>query len=877
MTEIAKKLFATAYTKEINKEERTIVAWASKAVIDRDKEIIKGNAWDLKAYRKHPIIILSHNYRELTNSWIGKTLWIKPSEEGLLFKAQFATTGAAKEAYQLVEDTGIAAFSVGFIPKKWEDKIIGDMTEKEKEMVKGSGLSDKDKVRIYTKCELLEISLVSVPSCSTATLTAYNEGKIKTKELQEEIKKTMEIEIIDDDKEKDIITKPEETEDFIHIPVIDASKFVKDSFRTIDIDKKKGIKAIIGKLKTDPQGSTKVQKFIFDKRPPYKWTMKRALAWVKEHGKLLSDYFEKVEWDVDYELEIEEKGIMPFKERWNKSLPECFDVESGKEAPTTFEYDLFKQFLDCEIKNIFQNTYLIPSPLLGTYLAGFKMILNEFELKETRNFNYRGVELPPTYKVIQLNSIESDDFLVEGMQFYEADEKPVIVKFMPDWYGIVVSIITSNKHRDWNKELLEEANLWAKENNYLKGEKFALNGAFLKKSKDDWESLIIEFDIKDAVKKSTNSLEKKGRKLESRGFLFIGEPGTGKTKTGRIILNNVDSTFVWVSSRDFDRGGTRALSLAFSLARDLAPTILFIEDIDTWLGGYIVDLLKTELDGLRQNKGIVTILTSNNPERLPDTLLDRPGRFHHVLRFPLPKAEFREEMICNWAGDINKKILDEIIEKTEDFSGAHIKELVDFANMIADEENIEIGKALLKSLDRLMAQRDLIAEIRESKKSLNEIYEIIKKNKELKVKIEEVELKAGAVLNRKNKTDLTNAQKLIQNVLDSAETSEEGKAVYECECLSCGWKHTSEKHCDSYKCEKCGGEMRRISRPGPGKKLDEIELEFEPDKKDEGIELDANEIKNIIKDVIKENVKGFKNEITKGIDDNFKRATGKVL
>jgi len=62
---------------------------------------------------------------------------------------------------------------------------------------------------------------------------------------------------------------------------------------------------------------------------------------------------------------------------------------------------------------------------------------------------------------------------------------------------------------------------------------------------------------------------------------------------------------------------------------------------------------------------------------------------------------------------------------------------------------------------------------------LNEIYEIIKENKELINTLEDmtVELKAGAVLNRKNKTDLTNAQQLIQNVLDSAETTEEGKEV----------------------------------------------------------------------------------------------------
>ena len=103
-----------------------------------------------------------------------------------------------------------------------------------------------------------------------------------------------------------------------------------------------------------------------------------------------------------------------------------------------------------------------------------------------------------------------------------------------------------------------------------------------------------------------------------------------------------------------------------------------------------------------------------------------------------------------------------------------MKELVDFANIIADEEDIEIGEALLKSLDRLMAQRDLITEIRENKKSL-EVNKLDNK---------EFELKAGAVLNAKNKGNLKKAQELnqeatvlVQSVLDSAGTPEEENSI----------------------------------------------------------------------------------------------------
>jgi hypothetical protein len=74
---------------------------------------------------------------------------------------------------------------------------------------------------------------------------------------------------------------PEVTEEFVHIRIRDPNLFVDGSFRTINIDAGKGIKAVIGKLKSDPKGSTVVQKFIFDKSKD--WTMETAQAWVKEH------------------------------------------------------------------------------------------------------------------------------------------------------------------------------------------------------------------------------------------------------------------------------------------------------------------------------------------------------------------------------------------------------------------------------------------------------------------------------------------------------------------------------------------------------------------------------------------------------------------
>jgi len=80
---------------------------------------------------------------------------------------------------------------------------------------------------------------------------------------------------------------PEETENFIHIPVSGSEDFVQGSFRTIIIDAIKGISAVVGKLKADPEGSMHIQCFLFDKSKD--WTMMKAQAWIEMRKKSAAD------------------------------------------------------------------------------------------------------------------------------------------------------------------------------------------------------------------------------------------------------------------------------------------------------------------------------------------------------------------------------------------------------------------------------------------------------------------------------------------------------------------------------------------------------------------------------------------------------------
>jgi len=217
--------------------DRTYEFTASTSGLDRDGEVILAEGWDLRNFKKNPIIAYAHDYRALP---IGRAPRVWVSKDGELKNTVEFPPEGTYEFADIVErlvDTGyLKTESVGFIPKKWED-----------------GDGEKAPKRKYTKQELLEISIVPVPSNPDALRNAVDNGIITTKEFE-------------------TITKPEEEGDWIRIPIKEC-----DVTATIDISKKEGIKALYcGKEK-------QVRTYMFDKRDPYNWTMARAKKWVEEH------------------------------------------------------------------------------------------------------------------------------------------------------------------------------------------------------------------------------------------------------------------------------------------------------------------------------------------------------------------------------------------------------------------------------------------------------------------------------------------------------------------------------------------------------------------------------------------------------------------
>lgn len=180
---------------KIEEGERAIVSYITTAAKDRDNEIVLPSGADLKHYRKNPVVLFGHDYRKLP---IGKNMWIKSDEKGLIGKTAYANHDEAEKVYQYRKDGFPLAVSIGFIPleamaAKWtRDGYVWDANDVAI-LEKKHGLTMKQLkgVRVvYTKWTMLEYSDVAVPSNPEALQLAKSKG-LNVQEPEEKAKVTV--------------------------------------------------------------------------------------------------------------------------------------------------------------------------------------------------------------------------------------------------------------------------------------------------------------------------------------------------------------------------------------------------------------------------------------------------------------------------------------------------------------------------------------------------------------------------------------------------------------------------------------------------------------------------------------------------------------
>jgi len=191
-----------------------------------------------------------------------------------------------------------------------------------------------------------------------------------------------------------------------------------------------------------------------------------------------------------------------------------------------------------------------------------------------------------------------------------------------------------------------------------------------------------------------------------RGVLLTGQPGTGKTLCARAVAHETNATFIRVIGSElvqkFIGEGARLVREIFMLAKEKAPAIVFVDELDA-VGSHRLDIatsgdrevqrtlmqLLSELDGF-ESRGQVAVLGATNRPDILDPALLRPGRFDRIIEFPFPDDESREEIFKIHTRGMNlDSALDfgKLVSATGGKTGADIKAMCTEAGMFAIRES----------------------------------------------------------------------------------------------------------------------------------------------------------------------------------------------
>ncbi|XP_070852353.1 26S proteasome regulatory subunit 8 [Drosophila suzukii] len=220
---------------------------------------------------------------------------------------------------------------------------------------------------------------------------------------------------------------------------------------------------------------------------------------------------------------------------------------------------------------------------------------------------------------------------------------------------------------------------------------------------------------------------------QPKGVLLYGPPGTGKTLLARAVAHHTECTFIRVSGSElvqkFIGEGSRMVRELFVMAREHAPSIIFMDEIDsigsarleTGTGDSEVQRtmleLLNQLDGFEATKNIKVIMATNRIDVLDQALL-RPGRIDRKIEFPPPNEEARLDILkihsrkMNLTRGINLRRIAELMPGA---SGAEVKGVCTEAGMYAlrerrvhvTQEDFEmaVSKVMMKDSEKNMSIR----------------------------------------------------------------------------------------------------------------------------------------------------------------------------
>ncbi|KAF5359044.1 hypothetical protein D9758_004759 [Tetrapyrgos nigripes] len=245
--------------------------------------------------------------------------------------------------------------------------------------------------------------------------------------------------------------------------------------------------------------------------------------------------------------------------------------------------------------------------------------------------------------------------------------------------------------------------------------------------KADWKDVILKDEFKKSLKKDVYGFfesEKLYKELGipwKRGLILYGPPGNGKTISLKTIMKTCDAMGyapLYVKSFQSWQGEEASMQMVFGKARQLAPCLIILEDLDSLINDGNRSFFLNQLDGLDGNDGLLVIGTTNHFDRLDPGISSRPSRFDRKYLFDDPDRDERVLYVKYWQNKLkdNKSVtfpdsmVDEVADATDKFSFAYLKEafvsaLVTMAGY-EDDDHPSFKATLMDQIKQLRKQLD---------------------------------------------------------------------------------------------------------------------------------------------------------------------------